>query len=309
MSYPWGAFSAYAASAGYGKVYIPSYDGHLYAYDAETGALKWKAFTANTTETAEGTYPIWCRPVVADGKVYFCTSEHTFPNPVPRGNALYCVDANNGERLWKQPGFISDPALFGGTVGISSGMLWYNNLYDGCVYMFGKGLSATTVSALPKIVANGDSVLIEGTVTDQSTGAKDTPAISDEDMAEWMEYLYMNKPMPTDATGVSVMLQAMRSNGSIIDIGWATSDIMGHYEFKWTPPAEDTYKILATFCGSESYWMSSAQTAVAVEAAPEAPPEPTEEPAYTTIDLAIIAAVVVAIIIGIVNLWALRKRK
>jgi outer membrane protein assembly factor BamB len=267
MSYPWGAFSAYAASAGYDKVYIPSYDGHLYAYDAETGALKWKAFTENTTETAEGTYPIWCRPVVADGKVYFCTSEHTFPNPVPRGNALYCVDANTGERLWKIP-FLSDPALFAGTVGISSGMLWYNNMYDGCVYMFGKGLSATTVSVQQDVVAKGVSVLIKGTVTDQSAGAKDTPAIADEDQSEWMEYLYMNKPMPTDITGVPVLLQAMRSDGTVFEIGWATSDIMGHYEYLWTPPDQDTYKILATFGGSESYYMSSAQTAVGVTAAP-----------------------------------------
>jgi hypothetical protein len=83
---------------------------------------------------------------------------------------------------------------------------------------------------------------------------------------------------------------------------------MGHYEFTWTPPAEDTYKVLATFCGSESYWMSSAQTALAVEAAPEAPTtQPTEEPAYTTIDLAIIAAVVVVAILVIYDIFSVRK--
>src|SRR3989337_2706888 len=120
------------------------------------------------------------------------------------------------------------------------------------MYAFGKGETATTVSIQQDVIANGASVLIEGTVTDQSSGAKDTPAISDESMGPWMEYLYMQWPMPTNATGVPVLLQAMRSDGTIIDIGHVTSDIMGHYEFLWNPPDTDTYKILATFAGSES---------------------------------------------------------
>jgi outer membrane protein assembly factor BamB len=308
MDAPWGTFAAYSASAGYGNVYVHSYDGHLYCYDAETGDQKWRFYSGDTTETAMGTYAWWGKVIIADGKVYAATGEHTPPNPMPRGNKLYCIDAHNGTLIWSLSGVSNDGGKYGGgSCGVSSGMLYYGNQYDGCLYMFGKGKTATEVLVSPSVIANGASVLIKGTVTDQTPSIKGTPAIADEDMAEWMEYLYMNKPMPTDATGVPVMLQAMRSNGSIIDIGWATSDIMGHYEFKWTPPAEDTYKILATFCGSESYWMSSAQTALLVEAAPEAPPEPTEEPAYTAIDLAIIAAVVVVAILVLYTLWTVRK--
>jgi outer membrane protein assembly factor BamB len=308
MDYPFGVWSSYGASCGAGLVFFDSHDGHLYAYDVETGDLKWRAYTEDTSETAFGAWGTWSQTIIADGKVYFACGEHTPPNPYPRGGKLRCLDIENGDELWSITGFYAKAGVQG-QGGVSSGILWYPSLYDGNIWFFGKGKTATTVSVQQDVIAKGDPVLIQGTVTDQSTGAKDTPAISDEDMTEWMEYLYRGYPMPTDATGVPVMLQAMRSNGSIIDIGWATSDIMGHYEHLWTPPAEDTYKILATFCGSGSYWMSSAQTALAVTAAPEAPPEPTEEPAYTAIDLAIIAAVVVAIIIGILNLWALRKRK
>ncbi len=37
----------------------------------------------------------------------------------------------------------------------------------------------------------GTSVMITGSVTDQSPGAAGTPAISDEDMSAWMEYMYV----------------------------------------------------------------------------------------------------------------------
>jgi hypothetical protein len=90
----------------------------------------------------------------------------------------------------------------------------------------------------------------------------------------------MNKPMPTHATGVTVLLQAMDSDYNVIDITHVTSDILGHYEYAWTPPDKDTYKILATFEGSESYWTSSAETALLVTEAPSPgepiEPEPTE---------------------------------
>ena len=144
-------------------------------------------------------------------------------------------------------------------------------------------------------------------VTDQSPGAKGTPAIADADQQAWMEYLYKQHAMPTNATGVPVLLQTMRSDGTIIDIATVISDIMGHYEYTWTPPTQETYKILATFLGSESYWMPSAETALGFDTAASTPAA--KAPAYRPIDLAIIAAVAVAIVIGIVNLCALRKRR
>ena len=79
------------------------------------------------------------------------------------------------------------------------------NAYDNRLYCYAKGLSATTVSAADTAIPEGSSVLIKGTVTDQSPGktclgipAKGTPAIADASMSEWMEYLYQQQPMPTN---------------------------------------------------------------------------------------------------------------
>ena len=75
-----------------------------------------------------------------------------------------------------------------------------------------------------------------GTVTDQSPGATGTPAIADASMTQWMEYEYMQKPMPTNATGVPVSIDAVDPNGNYIHIGNATSDTSGLYSYEWTPP-------------------------------------------------------------------------
>ena len=304
---PWGIFGSYVTAAAYGNYYQGTWDGYLSCYDALTGATKWRTYLDDNANIATGHNVPWGQPIIAGGKIYIATSEHTAPVPVPRGNKLYCLDAHNGDIIWELDGWMFER----GGGGISSGVLFVSNQYDGALYAFGKGLSATTVSVSDGVIAKGESVLIQGTVTDQSAGAKGTPAIADEDQSEWTGYLYMNKPMPTDAKGVSVMLQAMRSDGSIIDIGFVTSDIMGNYEYMWTPPAEDTYKILATFLGSGAYYMSSAGTAVGVTEAPSpgGPIEPEPNAGLGITEIAIIAAVVVAVIVGIVAFWALKKRE
>jgi hypothetical protein len=199
---------------------------------------------------------------------------------------------------------------------MSSGILWYNDWYQGQLFAFGKGESATTVSAPETTIPLGNSVLIQGTVTDQSPGttsfgqpAAGTPAVSDDSQNQWVGYLYMNLPMPTNATGVPVTLLAMRSDGTPIDIAHVTSDSMGHYEYTWTPPDQDTYKILAVFEGSNSYYTSSAETGLSVGAAAPTPEPPQAAPDNTPIFAGIIAAVIVAIVIGILNLLMLRRRK
>jgi hypothetical protein len=115
--------------------------------------------------------------------------------------------------------------------------------------------------------------------------------------------------MPTNATGVTVHLQAMLSDGTVIDITHVTTDIMGHYEYTWTPPAQDTYKILATFEGSNSYWTSSGQTGLSVGAAPAATPAPQAAPDTTMIIIGTGIGTGIAIIIAIaVAVLMLRKR-
>ena len=101
----------------------------------------------------------------------------------------------------------------------------------------------------------------------------------------------------------------MRSDGSIVDITHVTTDVMGHYEYTWTPPDQDTYKILATFEGSESYYSSSGITGLSVGAAPEAPAAVQAAPDNTPMFIASTAAIIIAIaIVGVVLALILRKR-
>jgi len=303
MTSPWGTIAVSPFFA-YDRFYCAAYDG-MHCCDVETGEELWY-FTPGSSglETPFGTWVAHLGAArIAGDKLYYSTGVWHALSPYSRGDRLYCLDPFEGTMLWNYSGYFQ--------VGpVANGYLIGFNEYDQTYNCFAKGPSATTVSVQQNVIAKGDSALIEGTVTDQSPGTPGTPAISDVDMTQWMEYLHQQQPKPMDATGVPVMLLAMRSDGSIIDIGTVYSDINGHYEYLWTPPAQDVYKILASFLGSDAYWSSSAEAALGVTAAPEAPaqPEPEEAPAYTAIDLAIIAAVAIAIIIGIVNLWALRKK-
>jgi outer membrane protein assembly factor BamB len=311
-----------------GKLFSYGYGGQLVAYNITTGEVLW-TYTAKQEgfESPYGNYPLFL-DCIADGKIYMFSGEHSPSQPLWRGSQIRCIDTKTGEELWKIHHWegAEAPGLNVNEKGavIADGFLVGLNLYDNRIYCYGKGPSATTVTAEPAIVAKGSSVLIKGTVADESAGAKKlveegkssiVPAIADEDMTEWMEYLYMQQQMPMDATGVKVTLDAVDPNGNFINIGTATSDMSGFYSYKWTPEHEGKYTIIATFEGSKAYYSSYAETAIGVDPAP-APsgpiePEPTEpaEAPFITIEVAIIAAVVVVAIIGIVAYWQLRKRK
>jgi hypothetical protein len=308
--FPHNAWDKYgvAPTPAYGNIYAVGFGGYVNCIDAKTGDLKWTYFTGGSGyDTPYGVWTLWtfARQTVADGKLY-AGMGHEYSPPLFRGAQEICLDAFSGKLLWSVLGFYAE-----GPPAIADGVMLVDNAYDMNLYAFSKGQTATTVTAPLTTVANGSSVFIQGTVTDQSPGAKDTPAIGDAYMKPWMEYLYMQQPMPQNATGVPVQLQAVGSDGSTIDIGTVTSDALGNFEYKWTPTITGTYKILATFTGSNSYYASYAETSAGVDPAPQAP-APAEEavaPDYTPMFAGIAAIGIVAIVIGIVNLYALRKRK
>jgi outer membrane protein assembly factor BamB len=333
--WPWGGFGSYVASAGYGNYYQGTWDGYLSCYDGATGVTKWRTFLGNNSDVTMGHNVPWGCPSIAGGYIFQTTSEHTPPNPFPRGNRLYAIDAFTGVIKWSVPfmnGY-SSATLQG--QGVSAGMLFAFNMYDGKLYNFGKGESKTTVTAPMTTISLGTGIVIQGTITDQSPGAKDTPAVSDASQDIWMQYLYQNKPKPTNATGVPVRITAVDSTGKIIDVGHATTDIGGLYSTMWTPPASGLYTIVAAFEGSASYYPSQGETAIGVAAAvapivtptPTAP-TPTASPIVTpTIaptptpttpagpggipasTMYAIAAAVVVIVIVAVAAVALRRRK
>jgi hypothetical protein len=126
-----------------------------------------------------------------------------------------------------------------------------------------------------------------------------------------MEYVYMQKPRPTDIKGVQVTITAVDPNGNLKEIATVTSDAMGQFKKLWVPEVPGEYTIHATFAGSESYWPTYAQTAIGVSQAPTATPEPTANPQSST-DLYFVPAVagiIAAIAIGFaITILVLRKR-
>jgi hypothetical protein len=249
--------------------------GVLRAYDLRSGDIIWEYVAeGNGTETPYGNALVM-HHLIADDKVYFGTSEHSASSPLWRTPGLRCVDAQTGEEIWKI-------LWWGDDFAISDGILVGWNFYDGQIYAFGKGPSKTTVSAPDVEVPLGNSVVIKGTVTDQTpTGErnindemvftlKDTPAISDEDMQEWMQYMFMEQGYPDHAKGVEVVLSVYDSNENYYEIGRTTSDVTGYYSLTWEPEIEGDYTIIATFEGSASYGPSNANTAITVGPAPSA---------------------------------------
>jgi hypothetical protein len=243
------------------------------------------------------------------------------------------MDAYSGKNLWNLTGLMTKLAIAEGYAVSIDGM-------DNQIYCFGKGQTAVSVVASPKVSAQGSSVLIEGTVFDQSPGAKDTPAIADAYMSPWMEYMYHQQPKPSNVEGVSVHITAIDPNGNFQDIGTVTSDADGVFGTMWTPPVPGVYKVTASFEGTNSYFKSQGTAMFAVSTASAAPivtqtpivtspPTPTVAPTSTPIQpvspsptqavnpptsaeptttyIAIGAAVVVIVLVAAVLL--LRRRK
>ncbi|MBC7130662.1 PQQ-like beta-propeller repeat protein, partial [Candidatus Bathyarchaeota archaeon] len=233
----------------YGKVYTAGFDGHVRAFDAETGKLVWDFyFGSSGYETPYGTWPVYAGFTIADGKVYVTNDEHSPDSVLWRGAKLWCLDAETGELLWKISGIFRN-------VAVADGYATSVNSYDGRIYVFGKGPSKVEVSAPQVAVTVGTSVLIRGKVLDMSPGQPNTPAVAKESMAEWMEYLHMQRQCPQEVKGVPVDLYAIYPDGTYNYIGTATTEPLagGIFSFAFTPQQEGTYTIIAVFQGTESY--------------------------------------------------------
>ena len=313
----WSYYVAASMSA-YGDLYTCDFGGVVNAYDITTGEHKWTWNTESSgLETPYSIYPLLHIDVIADGKLYIMGG-HTYSPPLFHNSKLYCLNATTGEEIWSTFNF---PTTNGASAAIADGYLIEPNAYDNQIYCYSRGPSATMVSIQDDVIVNGESVLVKGMVTDISPGTEDyaqtarfpegVPAIADENMSAWMEYVYMQQPKPTDASGVDVTVSVLDPNGNSYDVATATSDVNGFYSATFTPPVPGKYTVYATFAGSESYWPSSAVTALNVEEAPEATPAPTPVPASAA-DLYFlpmsIGTIVAIIVIGLLLFLMIRKR-
>ena len=280
--------------------------GEIHAYNITTGESLWEWRPGTTGfETSFGDRPTYIN-TIADGKLYTTGSEHTPSTPLARDRMISCLNATTGEVIWELSNFQGEQGSFG----LSSGYIITNSIYDGRWYCIGKGPSATTVNASPKISVHGSSVMIEGTVTDESPSSPGTPAIADEDQQAWMQYLHMQQTAPADAKGVEVSLDTIDPNNNFVHIATVTSDSSGTFSYKWTPEVPGKYTVIATFAGSKSYGTSYAETTVGVDEAPaeSSPPEQTVTSDFTLVYTAIIGGVIAIIIAIAIAVLLLRKR-
>ncbi len=323
-----GVFLRYQRDIAYGKIYTTGYTGAVRAYDASNGRSAWEYYQGSAGyETVYGTWPTYNGFTIADHKIFISNDEHSPDSVLWRGAKLMAINTDNGKLVWNISGMMRNPV-------VADGLLTTLNSYDGQVYTFGKGSSATTVTA-PDIAAPvGTGVMIKGTVTDQSPGQKNTPAIAEESMTTWMEYLYMQKPMPMDAKGVQVKISVVSPDGNEQNLGTTTTDASGNFGYAWTPQTQGQYQIKAVFEGTESYGSSYSTTymlvgpAQAAVTTPSASPTttptiaPTTAPTTTTspsvvpppeqtsgTEIYIIAAAAVIIVVVTIAAIILRRRK
>jgi hypothetical protein len=303
----WGVYQPYADwQSANGILYAAGYDGMVHAYNITTGQNIWNWYTDNSElETVYGHYVFKDSAMsISDGKLYAVTNEHSPSTPLYRGSKMYCIDAVTGQGLWN----ISFWGLF---PVLADGYALSFNYYDGLVYCFGKGESEATITTAPKVSTLGSSVLIEGKVTDKTPSANGAAAVSDTSMANWMEYLYMQQPQPTNATGVTVKLDVIDANGNYRNIGEVTTDLTGAYSYAWQPDIPGKYTIMASYSGSNSYGSSFAETAIQVDEVPPPSTTPiteTAQPMTDTYVLAVGAAIIVAIaILGVIIILKLKK--
>jgi hypothetical protein len=306
-----------AGIIGYGRVYISDLGGYVNAIDLETGELAWTYFAGSAGyDTPFESYPIfgYNTQSMADG-ILFLTEGIMYTPPAHPSYRL-AINCTDGSLVWKLLQYACT------CVGpIADGFLISWDSFDTSIYCIGKGPSATTVSASPKVSVNGDSVLVEGTVMDTSGGTTQDvittrfpnglPAMSDASQEAWMEYAYQQQIKPTNATGVEVSISVVDPNGNCYEVGTTTSNTDGTFGLTFTPEVPGQYTVIATFAGSGSYYSSHASTYISVTEAPAATAPPTAPPASMS-DLYLlpgIVGIIIAIaVVGAVLVLMLRKR-
>ena len=168
-SLPWGTFGSYGQADAYGLIMYGQYDG-LVAYNWTNGDVAWHFEaptlpfetpyltngTGNPDSSTQGN-SFFSQGIVANGIFYDYSVEHSPSAPLSRGWSIYAVNATTGALIWSTIG----PMIPGV---ISDGYMTASNYYDGYMYVFGMGQSATTVQAPLTQITSGQSVTITGSV-------------------------------------------------------------------------------------------------------------------------------------------------
>jgi len=320
-----------------GASFYRGHGGDIWCIEHENGNVRWytnttKLVGAPGTESPYTIWPLWVFECdcITNNVAYFPIGAEYNPPMFP-GAQMCAVNVTDGSLVWSELGFYIR------STSCAYDILLSLNAYDNQIYAWGKGPSATSVAASPKVTVHGNSVIIEGTVTDISAGTNrddvaanfpnGLPCVSDESMSKWMEYAYMQQAKPEDVEGVKVFLKIQDPNGDWYST-YVTTDENGVFSHMWAPAIVGEYHVTAMFEGSESYWSSQATTTFGVDQAPAAEDVPSAEeiaattasrlpaypaipeiPAYLTIDLVILIIAAIGVVIGLVVYMSLRKQK
>jgi outer membrane protein assembly factor BamB len=254
-------------------LFIPSWDGYLYAVNASTGDL---IYEFQTTAYAAQT-----GPTIANGKLYLGTvgggSFYTgqgYPNAT-----LYCLDALTGEPIWD---YLGSDTWRGNYFSITDGVLYASSV-DGFLYAFGEGPTKTSLSIVSSNMVTGSEVLISGSVLDLSPASPNAPV-----------------------AGAQVSLSFAIVGGSSTNIATVTTASDGTFTYEWALPDSGFYNLMAEWDGDESYGSSFARTSIGVVDAPQSTPEPPPTSQTDTIVLGTGIAIIAAI--AIVAFLILRKK-
>jgi hypothetical protein len=318
-------FPYYLTNPAYGNVYCLAYGGVLYCYNLTTGVRTWTNGNGHTpgnnTDTGTsvpGYFPQLIQ-AIGNGVIYTAATQHTTITPISKGQMARAINATDGTEIWSISDYTGEFSSF--SYAMADGYCTFFNGYDNQVYSVGRGPSATTVSAPGAGLAFGQPVVITGTVMDISAGTKQNqqagdfpngvPAVSDASMTDWMGYVYQQKPLPANVTGVEVTLSVVDANNNCRIIGTATTNELGFFSYEWTPDIPGKYTVYASFDGTNGYWPSQAASAFTVMQEPEVTPRPTPTPAtlaeqyFLPMTIAILVAIIV---VGAVLFLLLRKR-
>ncbi|HKZ88260.1 MAG TPA: hypothetical protein VJ066_03760 [Candidatus Bathyarchaeia archaeon] len=278
----------------YGRVYFDGYGGVLHSWDAKNGTLLYtygNGGPGNSTDAGYNTpydkYNTFIA-VIANGVIYLDNGEHSANTPLYKGARIRAVDAYTGKELWTMMGWGGHHRREG--FAVADGYLVYLNAYNQEITSIGRGPSATTVTSPDTVQPVGTPIMIKGTVLDVAAGTTQdeqkarfpngVPAVSDASMSSWMEYVYMQKPIPRSAKGVDVKITVVDPNNNAQDFT-TTSDSQGLFSYMWTPPVAGKYTVYAQFAGSEGYWPSYAETVFGISEAPSPAPTATPTPTVT----------------------------
>ena len=306
-----------------GKLYSSQFGGILYTYDLKTGNLLWtygNGGAGNSTNAgfynAYGVYPTFIN-AIGNGVIYTVTTEHTVTTPIFKGALSRAINATDGTEIWTLNSYVGE--FFAMSYAIADGYATWFNGYDNQIYSVGRGASAITIQAPQTGISAGESAVIQGTVMDVSAGTKQNqqaadfpsgvPVASDASMKDWMGYVYQQKPLPTNFTGVTVSIDAYDPNGNYIHLGDSTTNANGLFHYTWTPPnVPGDYTVYASFVGTNGYWPSTAVTAMNV-AATHPTPTPTPSPPASITDTYVLgSAVAIIIVLLVIGALLLRKR-